>query len=260
MSAPRARAHHRLVVAGRVVAGRGAGEQEPHRPARELRAARQRLPHPRVPEHPQPPARDLHDRASRRRPGGPGRRTPSAWTASGASACSTPRSVSRALDGRSRTVTLFAPRSAATIASRRGDSTVRAPAIPTELSTVTAPALSGNANGSGMYGDTGGGPPVASRRIATASRRRARDEAPPLGRARRHLVRPAQVDAADLPADGPDRVEALRAAAAGRTRGSRGRAARACRRRTAPRRRRRRPRRYRSVTSRNRRSPKLSRS
>ena len=62
----------------------------------------------------------------------------SACTASGSRRCPIPSSVSSALELSSRTEIAVAPRSAARTASRP-----RAPAIPTEFSTVTAPALRG---------------------------------------------------------------------------------------------------------------------
>ena len=101
-----------------------------------------------------------------------------------------------------------APRSTSPRAARRPPAR-RAPPIPIEFSTVTAPALRGYADGSGMYGDARATPPLACRRISVCSSGQAASNSAHASGLRGHLVRAPHVNSAHLPADRPDRIERL---------------------------------------------------
>ena len=167
--------------------------------------------HAGVAEHPQARAGDLHDRrvrAGRRaRPGQHAERVHGV----GHEPVLDPQPVSSALELSSRTAIAPAPRSAVDEASRRGGSTPRTPAIPTELSTVSARRrCAGRRTAAGCRARRSARRPSRGARIARCAASGRGVEAAPRPRARGHAGTPAEVHRADLAADGPDRVERAR--------------------------------------------------
>ena len=184
---------------------RGPGEEEPdpQRPQRRARgergretlAARARA---RMPRETWTTA--TSERGSR----SPGQSRLTAWTASGARSCAMPALARKRLDAPSRTVIEDRVRSRAVSRSRRAAGSQRMPESPAELTIVSAPGVEvGDVRRLDAHAADGAAEdPRARQRVGAVE---------PVDRlgGGREPVGAAQVDRADLAADGPDDVPRL---------------------------------------------------